>query len=61
MARRGSMLPAVLALLLALQPLAQAQLSKPVAHDSNMKDATAGNKFLQREASRDARAEHGQP
>lgn len=61
MARRGGALPAVLALLLALQPLAQAQLSKPVAHDSNMKDATAGNKFLQREAIRDARAEHGQP
>ena len=57
MAGRGA-LHVVLALLLALQPLAQAQLSKPVAHDSNVN--TSGNKFLAREATRDERIAHGQ-
>lgn len=41
------------ALLLLLQPLAQAQLSKAVAFDSSV-DAS-GSKFLQRTATADAR------
>ncbi|BBM96733.1 hypothetical protein MPTK1_1g00230 [Marchantia polymorpha subsp. ruderalis] len=32
----------------------EAQLSKPVAHDDNMKEAAEGNKFLTREASDDS-------
>lgn len=48
----------LLALLLAPDCRVLAQLSKPVAHDSNMD--TSGNKFLQREATADARIGIGQ-
>ena len=44
---------AVLSVLLAHVLLAGAQLSKPVAHDSNMD--TTGNKYLQRAALDDGR------
>ena len=45
-------------LLLLLPALAAAQLSKPVAHDSNLN--VTGNKFLQREADADDRIATGQ-
>ena len=49
----------LIALLALLAPDgALAQLSKPVAHDSNMN--TTGNKFLEREAHQDVRIDTGQ-
>lgn len=52
-------LAAVAVLLLLLQPMADAQLSKPIAQDANMGD-TFGNKFLAREATADERVHHGE-
>lgn len=51
--RAGRKVYAVLAVLLFMQPMADAQLSKPVADDSNVN--TTGNKFLSRSATADAR------
>lgn len=50
---------ALAVLLVVLQPSVEAQLSKPVAHDSNMGD-TSGNKYLQRDATADLHVAHGQ-
>jgi hypothetical protein len=52
--RRGRSAAFLISLVL-LQPLVEAQLSAPVAHDSNLEAEKARNKFLQRKAEHDDR------